>query len=198
MKTLKLKNIAKIQSGYSLRTKLKRKPNGKFSLILPKDLTNDFSINVSDLEKSDELTPKEHHFVTKNDVLYLARGMSNKAVFISQKFESAIATSYFFTIRVKSKLVLPEFLAWALNNGIESKRFLSKRIVGSAINSVSKQTLLELPIEIPTLETQKQIVKLNELFLKEKQLTQKLLLKKETLIQGILKQNLSDDFEPFE
>lgn len=127
----------------------------------------------------------EKHLLKHGDVLFAAKGTKNFAACYESKNQAAVASTSFFVIRLNEKnksKILPEFLAWYINNPI-SQKFLKGNAIGSSIVSISKAVLEELEISIPNLKTQKAILIIFKLRNKEKSLKQQIETLKEKQIQ---------------
>ncbi len=109
------------------------------------------------------------HLLKTGDILFAAKGNKNFAVMFDNRIGNAVASSTFLILRIinqYSDKILPEYLAWWLNNSV-SQKLLKNFAIGSALPSISKAVLQELEIYIPDLNRQKLILKIAELNNKE-------------------------------
>ena len=180
MKTI-IKNIATIKTGVFAKSVsggaivyLQAKhfdETGKISSLLHPDLMIE-SIN-------------EKHFIKSGDVLFSAKGTKNFAALYENKDQPAVASTSFFVIRLHENFInkiLPQFLVWFLNNPL-SQQSLKAKAIGTSMASISKVVLEELEISIPSIETQKEILKITELYNQEKNLKQQIETLREKQIQ---------------
>lgn len=177
MKT-QLKHIASIQTGIFAKTV----SNGEIVYLQAKHFTENGQLHSSlhpDL-KADNIIDK--HLLRHGDVLFAAKGTKNFAVWYESKNEPAVASTSFFVIRLTEKNILPEFLVWFINHPTTQK-FLKGKAIGTSIVSISKSVLEELEIPIPDVQTQKAILKINQLHNKEKNLKQLIQTLREKQIQ---------------
>ncbi len=131
----------------------------------------------------DDLTSK--HILLKGDVLLNAKGTNNFAVPHDTQTGPAVASSTFLVIRPDSEMserVLPEYLSWYLNQP-KAQGYLKSQAMGSSIPSISKSTLQNLTIPIPTLAVQQRILTIYGLREKEKRLMQQLEALRDQLVQ---------------
>lgn len=129
----------------------------------------------------------EKHLLKEGDVLFAAKGTKNFAVVFENHNEPAVASTSFFVIRLSDKRVLPQFLAWFLNNPT-TQVLLKGQAIGTSIPSISKQVLENLEITIPSVETQRTILQITKLRAKEKVLKQQIeVLREKKINQQILK-----------
>lgn len=115
------------------------------------------------------------HILKTGDILFSAKGLNNMAFVYDEKIGPAAASSSFIVMRLKPDqrdAIDPEYLAWYLSNHPEVRRFHKQ--LGSTIPSISITQLSTLMVNIPDLEIQRQIVKIQELRNREKQLITKL------------------------
>jgi len=127
----------------------------------------------------------ENHILRTGDVLFAAKGTKNFAVAFEDHFPISVASTSFFVIRLQNEIVLPQYLAWYLNNP-DSQQYLKNFARGTSIASISKAVLDELEIFIPDLKTQELILKITRLRNTEKILKQKIDILREKLIQQLI------------
>lgn len=185
MKTL-IKDITNIQTG------LFAKPAGIGELVyLQSKHFNEFgqlhSVLHPDL-RAEGISEK--HLLKDGDVLFAAKGTKNFAAVFENHNEPSVASTSFFVIRPTDNKVLPEFLAWFLNNHT-TQTLLKAQAIGTSIPSISKQVLENLEMPVPDIKTQKAIVEISKLRNKEKSLKQKIETLREKQIQVILLQAVS-------
>ena len=89
--------------------------------------------------------------------------------------------------------ILPEFLCWSLNRP-EMQHWISEGAgsQGTSLVMLNATTAKALQLNIPTLAIQQKIMRLNELWEKEQQLTQALLSNRETMLQGMFQHLLME------
>ena len=177
MKTL-VKNITYIQTG------LFAKPGGAGDLVYLQSKHFDEygqlqSVLYPDLP-SEGISDK--HLLKDGDVLFSAKGTKNFAAVFENHNEQSVASTSFFVIRPSDKKVLPQYLAWFINNQ-STQTLLKAQAVGTSIPSISKQVLENLEITVPNTETQKIILQITKLRNKEKSLKQKIETLREKQIQ---------------
>lgn len=124
----------------------------------------------------------QKHLLKNGDVLFAAKGTKNFAAVFENHNEPSVASTSFFVIRPTNNKVLPQFLAWFLNNHT-TQTLLKGQAIGTSIPSISKQVLENLEIPVPPIKTQKAIVEISKLRNKEKSLKQKIEALREKQIQ---------------
>lgn len=180
MKTI-LKNITSIQTG------LFAKPTGSGELVYlqSKHFDENGQLNTElypDLPAEDI---SEKHILKEGDVLFAAKGTKNFATVFENHNEPSIASTSFFVLRTSYNNILPQYLAWFLNNQA-TQALLKTQAIGTAIPSISKQVLENLEISVPDIERQKAILHITKLRNREKSLKQKIELLREKQIQQLL------------
>ena len=133
--------------------------------------------------KADHIAEK--HLLKFGDVLFSAKGKKNFASCYINESIPAVASTSFFVIRLQDsfkKKILPEFLTWFINHPA-SQKYLKGNAIGTSMVSISKAVLGELEIAIPSIETQKTILKINNLYHKEKKLQLQIAMLREKEIQ---------------
>lgn len=184
MESILLSAIADIKIGYQSRKKIEERVDGTYRLIQTKDCFYPFSIQTESLISFIPERKPEPYQVLKNDILFQARGLKHIAYCINEDIENALAASSFYIIRVKSKEVLPKYLAWFLNQPT-AQNYFNLQSGKSLISFVSKSTLLRLQIKVPSIKVQQKIVNINVLWLREQALREQLITKRAQLVRII-------------
>ena len=143
------------------------------------ELTFDIKPNVN-LDNS-----TRRHLLEKGDVLLAAKGANNFAAEYNTLWGPAIASSTFIIIKLMKKsehAVEPAYITWYLNHPA-TQAYLKNQAKGSSMPSISKQTVGELDIPVPTLERQQQILHLQGLRDNERKIAQRLDMLREQFIQ---------------
>jgi restriction endonuclease S subunit len=175
-----LKNISKVDSGKSFRQRIEDEPNGNCLVIQMKDISNE-NLTISGSPHSiliDEMNSSQ--LLASGDILFMAKGNNNFAVMYASD-HPAVAVSLFFIIRPNRMKVDPEYLTWYLNAPTAQAYFHERRL-GASVGNITKDTLECLEVELPSLERQKQIAKLNNLLREEKALTNEYMEKKQVFL----------------
>ena len=92
--------------------------------------------------------------------------------------------SYFSIIKLKTDKYIPEYITWYLNSG-KVKRELIKSQTGTTMSTTNKSILSLINIKEISIEEQRKIAKIRELYLKERKLLKKLIEEKEKYYQSI-------------
>ena len=182
---LKIKDIADIQIGYQFRKKIEAERDGTHQVIQIRDFDENQNINTDGLcwVKMPQLSEK--YSVNKNDVLFLARGHRNFAVPILDSFENTIAASTFYILKIKTKKVIPEYLAWCINQAPAQGYLHNIARRGTHMPLIPKSAFENLKVYVPDIETQGKIIKLSSLTEKERNILQSLQEKRTLLIQSL-------------
>lgn len=167
MKT-SLRQIAAIRTGIFA----KPEPKGEVAYLQVRyfdKFGNLAAIPQPDL-RADSQTQK--HLLRDSAVLFAAKGWKNFATVYRGNFP-AVASTAFFILETNDSSVLPEYLAWLLNQQ-STQDFLKRHATGTAIVSISKSVLENLQVTIPSVEKQKQILEISRLSRKENEIRLKI------------------------
>jgi restriction endonuclease S subunit len=181
----KIKEIADIQIGYQFRGKIEADPNGTYKVIQIRDFDEFQNLGATDLYKINLKYDAERYIVNKGDILFLARGHRNYAIPIKESLVDTIAASYFFILRLRNENILPEYLAWFIMQAPAQAYLHNIARRGTHMPMVPKSAFENLPIDIPDIETQKTIIKLDTLLEKERSLLGQLQEKRTQLIKVV-------------
>ncbi len=185
---MKIKKLATVQMGYSFRSRLESSNNGDIAVIQMKDLLNDNTVDCGDLFKIDMEAVKKHHLVQKGDLIFRSRGLVTTSAILLEDPGKALVAAPLLRIRItKPKKILPEYLNWYISQR-EAQIFLTSRAKGTVQKMITKNTLEELDVLLPSLEQQKNIVELASLSAREQTLLHTLAEKREQYISTILMQ----------
>ena len=142
----------------------------------------EFDSNVKPYLNAYQKNPK--HLLSEGDILFAAKGLNNFAVVYNRGIGKAVASSSFIILRVNHEYyeqVMPEYLAWYLSNDPHVRLFHKQ--LGTTIPSISIEKLSRMEIEIPSLETQREIIHIQFLRNREKQILRDLESHKDQLIK---------------
>ena len=174
-----LKDISQLSSGIYTKPDL----DGDVYYVQAKHFNSDGEFDFSvkpDLRLEGKI---EKHLLIKGDVLLAVKGNNNFAVQYKGAIEKAVASSTFIVIRLKDQsIVLPEFLNWYLNHP-QTQLFFKDKSKGSAIASISINSIEGLELYIPTVEKQHIILNLTNLRKREKKIRQQLTVLRDNYIQ---------------
>lgn len=202
-----LSDIADIRTGYTFREKVDEVEEsiGTARIAQIKDVreiaetSNSFLLDPSQLPAID-WQGKDKALVESGTVILPSRGSRGGYFQASCIMQSSsdplplVVTSQFLVITPKAD-VLPEFLCWSLNQ--PAIQFLLSEGAGSqgSAMAVMLKTSIgnEIQLTIPSIETQKKILHLNQLWEKEQALTQALLTNRKTMLQGMFQQLLNEN-----
>lgn len=178
-----LKDITNIKFGYYAKPKEK----GFVKYLQAKNF-DDYGILNQEIDSFITIDKKnEGHLLEDGDILFVGKGFRNFAWTYNKSFGPAIASSIFFVIKPNNKNINPDFIKTLFNSQKYQLLFQSMS-AGSSIPSIRKAELESIFIDIPDLETQNKIACLNELHIKEIELSNKIIEQKNTLYQNVINQ----------
>ncbi len=180
-----IKDIADIQIGHQFRKKIEPVIDGTLKVIQIRDFDENQELNQEGLCRVTIDKLPEKYLVHKNDILFLARGHRNYAIPVMDSLEGAIAVSHFFILKIKTNNVIPEYLAWFINQAPAQEYLHNLARRGSHMPIIPKSVFENLKVQIPDIKTQKKIVKLNTLIDKEKTLLYNLREKRALLVRSL-------------
>ena len=160
----KLNNIATIQTGVFAKTT----PNPNALYLQQSDF--DGNGELRNTTQPTIIVANQKHLLAAGDLLLASKGNNNICVVVPKLEQQSVASPSFLVIRLCDKTsVLPEYVAWYINLPAIQK-VLAAQARGTSIMSISKATLGELEIPIPSIEKQKKYVELSKLQKREQQL----------------------------
>ena len=187
---MKLKQLADITMGHSFRSRLERTEGGNLSVIQMKDLTEDNRLDIDGLTQVDLEELKPHQYVQPDDIVFRSRGQTNTAVLVTGDVGEAVVAAPLLRIRA-GETVLPGYLTWFLNLP-KTQGWLTSQAKGTAVRMISKQALADMPIVVPSIARQEEIIQLAGLAADEQRLMQALAATRKQYIEGILMRAASE------
>jgi restriction endonuclease S subunit len=168
-----LGKIASIRTGYSFRSRLESLASGAVAVIQMKDLTNANRVCCDELVKVDMEIPKEHHFLKPGDLIFRSRGLTSSSALLLDNPGIAVLAAPLLRIRVTSNRVLPEYLNWYISQ-FPAQSYFASCAEGTALKMISKQSLENLEVLVPSVARQRLIVELAALADEEQRILNKL------------------------
>lgn len=178
-KNTKLAEVCDIQSGFTARSALIADEASGVPALQLGDLRRAPEVHLSEASRYRLEGRLERYTVSPGDVLFRSRGEDNTAAVVEgEDGEAAIALLPLMILRPDRNAVLPQYLAWLINQP-EGQRYLHSCARGTKLKMIPRDGLEELPISIPDLATQKLVVEISRLAAREASLLRALADKKE-------------------
>lgn len=198
---VKLRDLADLQIGYQHRDvahPIGATNDGSHRIIQIKDLDlgGKFAAEVlsrdgilpyiwsRDLFRVTPAGEAQRYLVRHGDVLFLSRGQRAFAVAVVEQLENAIASYYFYILHPQAERVMPEYLAWYINQP-SAQAYLESHQLGSHIKMIPKLAFEELEIALPPLATQRAIVELEKLRQREEHTMARLAKARKKLVNNL-------------
>ena len=166
---IKLENISSIRYGRSVNKAFIHKQPSTMLLVQSRN----FSIDGIDWDNCDYIdfpSIKEPFFLEPRDVLFFIKSEGNNAIVIDSSVNDigvkAVAGPLMFVLRCDRSKILPEYLAWWLNEAPSQAYFKSKDVDGER-KSIVRETLEATPICIPTFKEQEAILEKHHSIIKQ-------------------------------
>ena len=150
-----------------------------------RDLALDGSVRWTDALRTELAGRRVPDWLQPGDLLLVARGNRYYAACLDAVPGLAVCGPHLFHLRLKSALaVLPEFLAWQINQR-PFQRELRKVAEGSSQLSIRRPELEVLQISVPSMPIQKKVVQLARLALRERGLLTSLIRNRERQLETL-------------
>lgn len=190
---MKLATMAKIFTGHHLRGRAIPHSDGTHRLLQIGDFDESRqSIRLSHVIQIRATETPSDILLQPGDVLFLAKGSRNFAYALGAVAGPTLAAAHFFVLRPKEGRVLPEYLAWYLNQ--ESVRRYLRRNTGQGVHMpvVRREVLENIEIQIPSLEKQRAVLAAAALMNKEQELLRRLAGLRKDLTTAVCLQAIKD------
>lgn len=154
-----LKTVVDMQVGYQARSRILESMHGTHCLIQSKDFDSHHNLQSDHLAVFIPERKPEIYAVRKGDILFQARGVTHFACFVENDLKDTLAAGSFYILRMQSEDLLPQYLAWWLNQS-KAQAWFQSQAGGTGISFISKSTLSRLQVRIPPLSIQKKVLKI--------------------------------------
>ena len=155
---MQLGELCDIHSGYTARGRLEPMPEGGIPAIQMRGAVGPHGdITDGSLQRYDLLDLPDRYLVRGGEVIFRSRGEPNTAAVVSAALgEPAAVIVPLLIMRPDQTRVLPEYLAWAINQP-DAQRKLGSGAQGTSLRMIPKAVLERLEIPLPDLENQHRI-----------------------------------------
>ena len=176
MKTILLKHLAQLNSGFTIRESIDNLEYGEVKAVQIKDLPKQsYQIDTNLLTGIEWRYDSKPQYLSHNAILLTSRGELAVYLFKGDIGDKVVASNSFIIINVIEETVLPEFMVWYLNNAIAAKNYFSSVSRGSSLPITTVGALKELPVIVPNLAQQKEIIQRHLHAQREKQYLEQLI-----------------------
>lgn len=176
--------LASVQAGHPFRGSIPEDPDGNAFAIQMRDISPDDGVAWNRLVRTSLDGRKIPVWLKPGDIIFVARGARNYALSLEDVPLPAVCSHLLFLLRVKSTGLLPEFLAWQINQ-VPAQRHLTKAAEGTDQLSIRRGVLEALPITVPPIKQQHSIVALARDALRERQVLKTLIQNRQQQLEAI-------------
>ena len=165
MPTLPLAKLAKIRMGATLRGRDATRPDpaGSHRLIQISDIDDEGRFRTHDFIRVSPREPiNESLLLRPGDLLFPNRGMRTTAAVFDSSDAPTFVGAQFFVIEPLRKAINPHYLAWALRTR-EATAYFDQHRRGTNVLTLQKPTMENFEVPVPSLETQFNIVQVDQL-----------------------------------
>ncbi|HUF37488.1 MAG TPA: restriction endonuclease subunit S [Anaerolineales bacterium] len=197
---IRLIDLADILLGYQTRGRIAPDLNGRYAIIRGQDCDDKARVYP---ERAMRFSPSpgvdpETYLLHAGDILIQARGQSHLAYLVDTPLENTVASSTFYVLRTLAHApLIPAYLAWWLNQP-PAQAFFEREQGLSTVPFISKSTLEQTPVRLPSLEIQNRICALVALWQRERELYRLLLSEKENLVHAAARAAVFKSLNPLE
>ena len=192
MTEVALRIIASIQVGYQAKARIKERARGTHRLIQSKDFDSFHRLRSENLTAFFPERKPETYSVRKGDILFQARGVVHFAYCIEDDLKNTLAAGSFYILRTKNEDLLPQYLAWWLNQA-KAQAWFQSQARGTGMSFISKSTLSRLQVRIPPISVQKKVVKIVTLARHEQFLLNRLASTRSRLVKAVCVKAIMND-----
>lgn len=180
-----LGTLAEIRVGYPFRGAIEPVVGGVIPVIQMKDFSATGLMDWDAVIRTRLTGRREADWLASGDVLFVARGNHYYAAALEAVPNRTVCGPHLYHLRVWRGIeVLPKFLAWQINQP-PIQRLLRQAAEGTNQLSIRRAELEALPISVPSLAVQEQVVRLSEAAARERTLLDQLILNRERQLSAL-------------
>ncbi len=170
----RLVEVASISAGYPFRGKIEKLPDGEFAVIQMRNASPETGIDWGALTRVELPRVSEKALLQPGDIILSTRGGRNYAYCIGRKRGQLVCSPHFFVIRLMRDNILPEFLAWQMNQ-LPAQNYFAAGATGTHILNLKRAVVERLPIKLPSYQSQTSIVEMANAMRAEREVYQQLI-----------------------
>ncbi|MBI3230835.1 MAG: restriction endonuclease subunit S [Burkholderiales bacterium] len=182
METLQM--YAEVRAGHPFRGSVPETQDGSALTVQMRDVSVSNGVAWANVARTNPSGRKKPDWLRPGDILFLARGARNFAVHLDQVPGPAVCSQYFFLIRLTDSRVLPAFLAWQINQAT-AQQYLRRNAEGSDQLSIRRGILEALPLTVPSVARQEQILSFVQAVKREQALVEELRQNRDNEVQAL-------------
>lgn len=183
---VRLDELCHLSSGFTARGRLEPAQSDGLLAIQLRDVQGGADVSSENLRRYQFRDLPDRHLVRGGEVIFRSRGEPNTATVVSASLgEPAVVILPLIIIRPNQDVVLPEYLAWAINQP-DAQRRLDAEAQGTSLRMISKAVLERIDVPLPDLATQSRIVAIHALAKQESSLLRELADRRERLTSLVL------------
>ena len=193
--SVKLGEIADVSTGYIKRENKRPAEPISIPIIQLRDMNVNGAIDYSSVSKEIISSKDRYPQLYAGDVIFAAKGGRRSAGVIDREVEGLTASNHYLIIRIKDEYkekLLPEYLAFYFRQK-PAMDYFEQCASGSHIPFITAAALKDLVIIFPEPEKQKQLVELDSLINKERQLVGKLQAKKKEYYEQLFAEKIGEN-----
>lgn len=158
-----LGEVATISAGHPLRGSIEALGDGEVSFIQLKNVDPASGVDWASVTHVDLASARTPKWLNASDVIFSARGSRNYAYALTDAPKHSVCSPHFFVLNVKDpNAVVPEFLAWQLNQRPAQEYFKRTAVGTQAVTTVRRPALEAFPVLVPPINEQKLIVEFSK------------------------------------
>ena len=161
-KSYKLGEISTIQTGpFGSQLHQSDYVESGVPCIMPTNIGRMLDFQLTDIAHitEDDACKLSRHIVHEGDIVYSRRGDIEKCAYVSPEQDGWFCGTGCLKITINPNLAVPKFVAYLLST-TEIKSWIVGNAVGSTMLNLNTAVLSDVPLSLPSLQTQKRCVRI--------------------------------------
>lgn len=149
-----LGDLAFISAGHPLRDAVDKLPSGAVTIVQIRDVDADSGVDWVGAAHICPPGKRSPDYLEPGDVIFTTRGVRNLAVAIENVPGPSICAPNLFVLRIKkSGMLLPEYLAWYMNQR-PAQAYFQRSATGTNILNIRREVVEQIQIPLPSMARQ--------------------------------------------
>lgn len=188
-----LKDLARIRAGHPFRGRIAEDRDGDVHVVQMKDVDPWKGLDWRGLVKTKVSGRKAPDHLMPGDLLFVARGNHHYALALEAVPSPTVASPHFYHVTLHPGVgLLPGFLAWQTRQE-PAREYFRRGAEGSAIQSIRRQVLEDLPVAVPPLDRQEAVLAMDRAWRREREVLEALHGNTSRIMAGLARRLLGED-----
>lgn len=156
--TEKIRQLAEVFTGVTIRNRAEIGPVGRVRLIQPRSVVDGPRIDLTNVDYIGGRPQSDRQYLNGGELILRTRGSRFEAAIFAGDGKATMAAAPLIILRPDQNRVTPEYLQWLLNDAPEVRQLMARATRGSTVQALNIQDVADIAVPRPSLDRQRAIV----------------------------------------